>query len=75
MRLLKRMESIEFSDSDKVKIEQLEKDGDKLYVVESKTQEYYRIIDGNLHLYDKDGDFTTGAGYKVTKNKIKLSSL
>lgn len=65
----KYQSKLEFSDSDKVKIEQLEKDGDKLYVVESKTQEYYLIIDGNLHLYDKDGDFTTGAGYKVTKIK------
>lgn len=65
----KYQSKLEFSDSDKVKIEQLEKDGDKLYVVESNTQEYYRIIDGNLHLYDKDGDFTTGAGYKVTKIK------
>lgn len=65
----KYQSKLEFSDSDKVKIEQLEKDGDKLYVVESKTQEYYRIIDGNLHLYDKDGDFTIGAGYKVTKIK------
>ena len=27
------------------------------------------IIDGNLRLCDKDGDFTTGAGYKVTKIK------
>ena len=60
---------LEFSDSDKVKIEQLKKDGDKFYVVGSKTKEYYRIIDGNLHLCDKDGDFTTGAGYKVTKIK------
>lgn len=58
---------LEFSDSDKVKIEQLKKDGDKFYVVGSKTKEYYRIINGNLHLCDKDGDFTTGAGYKVTK--------
>lgn len=65
----KYQSKLEFSDSDKVKIEQLEKDGDKLYVVESKTQGYYRIIDGNLHLYDKDGDFTTGAGYKVTQIK------
>lgn len=60
---------LEFSDSDKVTIEQLNKVGDKFYVVGSKTQEYYRIIDGNLHLCDKDGDFTTGAGYKVTKIK------
>lgn len=59
----------EFSDSNKVKIEQLNKEGDKFYVVGSKTKEYYRIIDGNLHLCDKDGDFTTGAGYKVTKIK------
>lgn len=58
---------LEFSDSDKVKIEQLKKDGDKFYVVGSKTKEYYRIINGNLHLCDKDGDFTTGAGYTVTK--------
>lgn len=60
---------LEFSDSDKVTIEQLKKDGDKFYVTGSKTKEYYRIIDGNLHLCDKDGDFTTGAGYKVTKIK------
>ena len=65
----KYQSKLEFSDSDKVKIEQLKKDGDKFYVVGSKTQEYYRIIDGNLHLCDKDGDFTTGAGYKVTKIK------
>ncbi len=58
---------LEFSDSDKVKIEQLKKDGDKLFVVGSETKEYYRIINGNLHLCDKDGDFTTGAGYTVTK--------
>lgn len=58
---------LEFSDSDKVTIEQLNKDGDKFYVVGSKTKEYYRIIDGNLHLCDQDGDFTTGAGYKITK--------
>lgn len=60
---------LEFSDSDKVKIEQLKKDGDRYYVEGSKTKEYYRIIDGNLRLCDKDGDFTTGAGYKVTKIK------
>lgn len=58
---------LEFSDSDKIKIEQLKKDGDKFYVVGSKTKEYYMIINGNLHLCDKDGDFTTGAGYTVTK--------
>lgn len=58
---------LEFSDSDKVTIEQLTRDGDKFFVVGSKTKEYYRIIDGNLHLCDEDGDFTTGAGYKVTK--------
>ena len=58
---------LEFSDSDKVKTEQLKKDGDKFYVVGSNTKEYYRIIDGSLHLCDKDGDFTTGAGYTVTK--------
>lgn len=57
----------EFSDSNKVKIEQLKKEGDKYYVVGSKTKEYYRIINGNLHLCDKDGDFTTGGGYTVTK--------
>lgn len=60
---------LEFSDTDKVTIEQLRKDGDKFFVVGSKTKEYYRIIDGDLHLCDKDGDFTTGAGYKVTKIK------
>lgn len=58
---------LEFSDSDKVKIEQLKKDGDKFYLVGSKTKEYYRIVGGDLHLCDKDGDFTTGAGYTVTK--------
>ena len=58
---------LEFSDSDKVMIQQLKKDGDKFYVIGSKTKEYYRIIDGNLHLCDQDGDFTTGAGYIVTK--------
>ena len=60
---------LEFSDSDKVRIEQLKKDGDRYYVEGSNTNEYYRIIDGNLHLCDKDGDFTTGAGYTVTKIK------
>ena len=58
---------MEFSDSNKVKIEQLKKEGDRFYVVGSKTKEYYRIVGGDLHLCDKDGDFTTGAGYKVTK--------
>lgn len=60
---------MEFSDSNDVKIEQLKKDGDRLYVVGSKTKEYYRIVGGDLHLCDKDGDFTTGAGYKITKIK------
>ena len=60
---------LEFSDSDKVKIEKLKRDGNKFYVVGSKTQEYYRIIAGNLRLCDKDGDFTDGAGYNVTKIK------
>lgn len=63
----KYQSKLEYSDSDKVKIEQLKKDGDKYYVIGSKAKEYYRIIDGNLHLCDKDGDFTTGAGYKVTR--------
>ena len=60
---------LEFSDSDKIKTEQLRKEGDKFNVVGSKTKEYYRIINGNLHLCDKDGDFTTGGGYTVTKLK------
>ncbi len=60
---------LEFSDSDKVRIEKLKRDGNKFYVVGSKTQEYYKIIAGNLRLCDKDGDFTDGAGYNVTKIK------
>lgn len=63
----KYQSKLEFSDSDNVKIEQLKKDGDKFYVVGSKAKEYYRIVNGNLRLCDKDGDFTTGAGYTVTQ--------
>ncbi|MBO4671003.1 MAG: hypothetical protein J5640_04080 [Bacteroidales bacterium] len=62
---------LEFSDSDKVKIEQLKKDGDKFFVVGSKSKDYYRIINGDLHLCDKDGDFTKGAGYVVTRMNLK----
>lgn len=62
---------LKFSDSNKVKIEQLKKDGDKFLVVGSEAKEYYIITNGELHLCDKDGDFTKGAGYVVTKMNLK----
>ena len=58
---------VEYSDSDKIQIESLKKDGDRFFVVGSENKDYYRIVNGNLRLCDKDGDFTTGGGYIVTK--------
>lgn len=47
----------------------LRKVGDKLYLVDSDSGEYYRIVNGNLRMCDNLGDFTDTSGWKVTKIK------
>ena len=37
----------------------------KYYIAGSKTKEYYKIVNGNIRLCDKDGDFTDQFKFKV----------
>lgn len=43
----------------------LTKKGDKYYLENSKTGEYYKIVNGKIRFYDKDGDFTDLFKFKV----------
>ena len=43
----------------------LTKKGDKFYLDNSKTGEYYKIVNGKIRFYDKDGDFTDLFKFKV----------
>ncbi len=45
----------------------LTRKGDKYYLDNSKTGEYYKISNGNLRLCDKDGDFTDSFNIKIEK--------
>jgi len=47
----------------------LRREGDKYYVVGNEWGEYYRIVNGNLKMGDRQGDLPNDSGWKITKLK------
>jgi len=51
------------------KHKKLRREGDRYYVVGNEWGEYYRIVNDNLKMGDRQGDLPSDSGWKITKIK------